>query len=541
MSSTFAFVASVLRPPRELLLRVRWSLMLFVPLSLVPWLIALAHTSVAQLGIGLLTLVLFGVSWSLVYRRDELPPLAFELAHFPIALAILLAAPHVEGRGAPGEASLFTISMLLQSYAGPWVRLLVRLLAMSAATLLAVFLTQHTGGYILFGLASANLFSYLLATALETERRSLRRAGQLTAAAARLSEAASREELERLTAEAVRTFVACRTVHVRVTEGSSTPLPTELGPPSLSLNVSDPRGVSGRLQVELEQPADRDLSPSLSTLLAIAVQNGARLQLQHAQHEMAIAAELQASLLPKKFTAPAFEIAGAMLPASEVGGDYFDVIETPSGCFVGIGDVAGHGLPAGLVMLMTQSVVSSLVRRDPHASPRDVVCVLNETLYENVQRRLGRTEHVTFSLLRFGIDGQVVHAGAHEDILVWRAATGQVERIATKGTWLGACPDVKKATVESHFRLEVGDVVLLHTDGITETRSATKEQFGLERLETALAASGGGQPETSVASLLERVARFSSHRTDDWTLLLVRYVGPHALASLTTPTPHARA
>lgn len=85
MSSTFAFVASVLRPPRELLLRVRWSLMLFVPLSLVPWLIALAHTSVAQLGIGLLTLVLFGVSWSLVYRRDELPPLAFELAHFPIA------------------------------------------------------------------------------------------------------------------------------------------------------------------------------------------------------------------------------------------------------------------------------------------------------------------------------------------------------------------------------------------------------------------------------------------------------------------------
>lgn len=88
-------------------------------------------------------------------------------------MAILLAAPHVEGRGAPGEASLFTISMLLQSYAGPWVRLLVRLLAMSAATLLAVFLTQHTGGYILFGLASANLFSYLLATALETERRSL--------------------------------------------------------------------------------------------------------------------------------------------------------------------------------------------------------------------------------------------------------------------------------------------------------------------------------------------------------------------------------
>lgn len=541
MTSALAVAASMIRPPRELLLRVRWALMLFVPASLVPWLIALARTSMAQLGIGLLVLALFGVSWGVVYRRDRLPPLAFELAHFPIALAILLAAPHVEGRGSPGEASLFTISMLLQSYAGSWVRLLTRLLVMSAAAVLAAFLTQHTGGYILFGLTSANLFSYLLATALETERRSLRRAGQLTAAAARLSEASSREELERLTAQTVREFAACRTVHVRVTEGSSTPLPTQLGAPSLSLNVSDPRGVSGRLQVELERPADRDLSPSLSTLLAIAVQNGARLQLQHAQHEMAIAAELQASLLPKRFSAPAFEIAGTMLPASEVGGDYFDVVETPTGCFVGIGDVAGHGLPAGLVMLMTQSVVSSLVRRDPNASPRDVVCVLNETLYENVQRRLGRTEHVTFTLLRFGLDGEVVHAGAHEDILVWRAGTGQVERIATLGTWLGACPDVKKATVESRFRLGVGDVVLLHTDGITETRSATKEQFGLERLEAALRESGGGKPESGLASMLAGVARFSSRRTDDWTLLLVRYVGPGALTSLGTPAPLARA
>lgn len=541
MTRALAGALSRLRPPRELLLRVRWALMLFVPFSLVPWLITLARTSLLQLGLGLVVLALFGLAWSRVYRRDALPSLAFELAHFPIVLGVLLAAPRVEGRGAPGEACLFTISMLLEAYGGGWPRLLLRTSAISAAAFLAAELTGHSAGYIVFGLSAANVFSYLLASALEQERRSLRRSKQLTTAAAQLSEAGSRDELERLTAEAVRTFVPCRAVHVRVTEGSSTPLPRPLVEPSVSLSVSDPRGVSGRLQLELEHRADPDLAPSLSTLLAIAVQNGARLQLQHAQHEMAIAAELQASLLPKRFAAPGFEIAAAMLPASEVGGDYFDVIETGSGCFVGVGDVAGHGLPAGLVMLMTQSVVSSLVRRDPHTSPRDVVCVLNETLYENVQRRLGRTEHVTFSLLRFDLDGSVVHAGAHEDILLYRAATKRVERLATAGTWLGACPDVRQATVESRFQLEVGDVVLLHTDGLTEARSRTREQFGLERLEHALAGVAASPPDAAVATLFEEVSRFSSQRTDDWSALVVRYLGPSAVATLTSSPARAHA
>ncbi len=66
-----------------------------------------------------------------------------------------------------------------------------------------------------------------------------------------------------------------------------------------------------------------------------------------------------------------------------------------------MGDVAGHGLQTGLVMLMIQSVVAALVRRSPHASPSEVIGVLNAVMYDNVHRRMGQDEHATLSLLRY--------------------------------------------------------------------------------------------------------------------------------------------
>lgn len=81
------------------------------------------------------------------------------------------------------------------------------------------------------------------------------------------------------------------------------------------------------------------------------------------QSELTIASRIQAGVLPRAVDVPGLEISAAMRPASEVGGDYYDVIPTPAGCWFGIGDVAGHGLPTGLVMLMLQSAVSSLLRQ----------------------------------------------------------------------------------------------------------------------------------------------------------------------------------
>ncbi len=67
---------------------------------------------------------------------------------------------------------------------------------------------------------------------------------------------------------------------------------------------------------------------------------------------------MQTSILPRKFAVPGLEISAKMIPASEVGGDYYDVIPVDDGCWIAIGDVSGHGLDAGLVMLMLQSSIT---------------------------------------------------------------------------------------------------------------------------------------------------------------------------------------
>ncbi|MCA9720766.1 MAG: SpoIIE family protein phosphatase, partial [Myxococcales bacterium] len=205
------------------------------------------------------------------------------------------------------------------------------------------------------------------------------------------------------------------------------------------------------------------------------------------ERELEIAERIQTSILPRAPEVNGYAIASEMTTASEVGGDYFDVLPAGDRCWIGIGDVAGHGLKAGLVMLMVQSCVAALVREQPTASPADHVRALNRVLVDNIRERLEQDEHVTFSLLRIETDGRVVYAGAHEEMIVCRAATGACELIPTPGTWLGVDPNIDLVTRDSELRLEDGDLLLLYTDGLTEARSPAREMFGVQRLADALA------------------------------------------------------
>ena len=146
-----------------------------------------------------------------------------------------------------------------------------------------------------------------------------------------------------------------------------------------------------------------------------------------ARQENEIASRVQASILPGEIDVEGLAISAQMLPAEVVGGDYYDIIPVDDGCWLAIGDVAGHGLAAGVIMLMIQSAVQSLVRLSPRASPRDLVCALNGALYENIRKRMKRDEHVTFCLARYSPDGGLVFAGAHENILICRE-NGAVRR-----------------------------------------------------------------------------------------------------------------
>lgn len=247
---------------------------------------------------------------------------------------------------------------------------------------------------------------------------------------------------------------------------------------------------------------------------------------QRLERELEIGARIQTCLLPRSVSIPELELAARMVPASEVGGDYYDAFGAGTGGIIGIGDVAGHGLTSGLVMLMVQSVVGAMARKAPDAAPSELVCALNTVLYDNIRHRLQNKEHVTFTLLRYSLGGKLTFAGAHEEICVWRKATGKVELVETPGTWLGAMRDVRKHTVDSELQLDEGDIVLLYTDGVTEARAAAGGQFGLERLIALLENSADLPMEALIERIYKAVAAHAKELDDDVTLLAFRYLGP---------------
>jgi DNA-binding LacI/PurR family transcriptional regulator/serine phosphatase RsbU (regulator of sigma subunit) len=243
------------------------------------------------------------------------------------------------------------------------------------------------------------------------------------------------------------------------------------------------------------------------------------------QKEMEIAERIQTSILPKNLQAEGLEIAAVMLPAADVGGDYYDVLPFEGGCWLAIGDVAGHGLRTGLIMMMLQSIVSALVRHNIWASPRDLLRTVNAVIYENIRRRLGQDEHATLTLFRLDAQGRLVFAGAHEDIIIYRARDRRLEVIPTPGTWVGAVRSIDAGTVESEQHLQTGDVVLLYTDGLTEAMDENQQVFGIDRL----SAEFGKVAESSVGAIrdhiLSTVRQFAASQDDDMTLLVVRYTG----------------
>ena len=243
-----------------------------------------------------------------------------------------------------------------------------------------------------------------------------------------------------------------------------------------------------------------------------------------ARQENEIASRVQSAILPGEVDVEGLAISATMLPAEIVGGDYYDIIPVEDGCWLAIGDVAGHGLAAGVIMLMIQSAVQSLVRLSPRASPREIVCALNGALYENIQNRMKRDEHVTFCLARYSPDGGLVFAGAHENILICRES-GQCDSIPPNGMWLGILEDVSTVTHETRAQLGPGDVMLLFSDGVIEADNGAGARFGFERLRALLVANRERAPHEVRVAIMEAVLSWGGRPDDDVTLLVVRCHG----------------
>jgi len=238
--------------------------------------------------------------------------------------------------------------------------------------------------------------------------------------------------------------------------------------------------------------------------------------------ELEIARKVQTRILPRDLNVPGYEIAAAMHPATDIGGDYYDVLQTQQGAFLAIGDVSGHGLDAGLVMMMMQSAMAAIVKVRPGGTPRDMVDALNEVLYDNIRNRLLSREHVTFTLFKLGMYGRIVFAGAHEDILLWRARGKYMEKLRTPGVWLGAKRRISNVTIDTTLQLEENDVLVLYTDGITEARNAAGKQLELDGLISIITPVADRPPAEIRDHILAKTRSWMREQHDDISCVVVK-------------------
>lgn len=270
----------------------------------------------------------------------------------------------------------------------------------------------------------------------------------------------------------------------------------------------------------------RQLEAAMNRMVNELGESRAELAEKHRlENELEIAEQIQTSITPDAFAIEGLDIAAGMEPASEVGGDYYDAIAVDGGGWIAIGDVAGHGLSSGLVMLMAQTSVASLVEAVPEASPRGVLMSVNRVIYDNVHRRMRRNRHMTMSVIRYFSDGRMVVAGAHLDIALLRAATGKVEEVQTVGTWIGMVEEIGAVTTETEIELDLGDVMVLYTDGVTEAESAAGEMFGFDRLSRVIATTAGNGPAAVRDAVFDAVRGWRAAKQDDASVVVMKYVG----------------
>ncbi len=237
--------------------------------------------------------------------------------------------------------------------------------------------------------------------------------------------------------------------------------------------------------------------------------------------EMELAKRIQTALLPEKKSLRGFEIAAAMHPAIEVGGDYYDIIETRSGeRWVTIGDVSGHGVDSGLIMMMAQTSIISMVNTITDARPSSVIESVNAIIRENISR-LGSDHFMTLMAIR--IDGsKMTVAGKHQDIISYRAKQNQTEVITTTGTWLGISDNIGKYLEDKTIDFSPGDIFMLFTDGITEAINSYGEMYGQARLEQALNQYADLPVGKLMINIINDVERFQAEQLDDITLIVMK-------------------
>jgi serine phosphatase RsbU (regulator of sigma subunit) len=249
------------------------------------------------------------------------------------------------------------------------------------------------------------------------------------------------------------------------------------------------------------------------------VQEGERMS-----SELTLATDIQKMVLPQEIPqVPGLDIYASTRPAAEIGGDSFDIIRSKhDNTFLYVGDVTGHGVPSGLVMMMVNTLLDTYI--ELYQSAYDVLVQTNRMLKPRIQS----TMFMTLAMLRWDeTRKEMFSVGCgHEHIATFHKTSNVTELRKTGGIALGMVPDNSKIIKEDPTPFEVGDFIILYTDGIAEAQNTSGEMFGVKRLQDLITKHAPQSPTAQdlFTSVMKEFGTFVEDQVqnDDITLMVIR-------------------
>ncbi len=272
-------------------------------------------------------------------------------------------------------------------------------------------------------------------------------------------------------------------------------------------------------------PDDLEVLTTIASVAAVKIENirllEEEMKQQRLQAEVALAARIQASMLPQgEPPLEGFEVAGLSRPAEDIGGDYYDYIHVgEKRLAVVIGDASGHGISSGLLMALAKGALFNQLGISP--DPVRVMQTLNRLIHDNGTRR----DLMTFCYTLLDVPtGHITIANAgHPYPMVYCAATKTVHSLEGGAYPLGVRPTLGRLPILTHA-LNPQDVLVMYSDGLPELKNRTGSYFGYDGLEAVIHHHAHLPARELCETIVEKALTFASGAVpeDDITVVVVK-------------------
>ena len=246
----------------------------------------------------------------------------------------------------------------------------------------------------------------------------------------------------------------------------------------------------------------------------------------HLTTELDVAKHIQTLVLPQKEEYSNFkdlDISCRMIPADEVGGDYYDTISFNDTGIITIGDVTDHGLHSGLIMMMVHTAIRALSQIEQNNIKR-IFEIINKLLYD-FRHKTSDHRIMTLLILKYMDKGQFILTGQHESVIII-SANGDIRDISSQdyGMYAGLEENVESYLDTLTFELKNDDIMILYTDGLTEAMNSNNVEFGKEGIINAALSVRKKSADTIRSTIIKSCLIYMGHEKvyDDMSIMIIK-------------------